>query len=449
MKLPVDPPDYMRIFSETIGESKDSFYRMSEIGAIDERGRYLHWDKLRHLDPPSGFNNEQWWAAMKISRSSNFRSITFKSKLGNKFKYCVHESIEKELHQFDLHAAGNMTGDGQMANSHIKSTFLIKSLVEEAINSSQLEGASTTRNVAKEMIRQGRDPKDKSEQMILNNFHAMQLIREFKDEKLTPSMIMHLHKILTEKTLDDPNKAGEFRSESDEIHVVDEATGKILHTPPASNELQERMELLCKFANNELDTGFIHPVIRAVLLHFMLAYDHPFVDGNGRTARALFYWSMANQKYWLMEFISISKIIKAAPSQYGKAFLYTETDDDDVTYFISHQIDVIKRAIEELHLFLDKKMRDISYAEELLQNNDKLRGKLNLRQLALLRHALKHPRFMYNINEHQNSNGISYDTARKDLMQMADKLKLLVKLKMGKTYAYVSPSDLEERIGKH
>ncbi len=51
---------------------------------------------------------------------------------------------------------------------------------------------------------------------------------------------------------------------------------------------------------------FIHPVIRAILLHFMLAYDHPFVDGTGRTARALFYWSMAHQGYWLMDFISIT-----------------------------------------------------------------------------------------------------------------------------------------------
>lgn len=449
MKMPVVPPDYRVIFSESIKESNDFFLRLSEIGSVDDRGRYLHWDKLRHLEAPSGLNNDQWWAATKISRSAIFRNAPFNSKSGNNFKYCIHESIQKELHLFDLHAAGNMTGERQIANPNVRSTYLIKSLVEEAINSSQLEGASTTRNVAKEMIRQGREPKDKSEQMIFNNFHAMQHIREFKDEKLTPSMIMQLHRILTEKTLDDPKKAGEYRCDSDDIHVVEEATGQILHTPPASNELHARMEVLCKFANGDLDAGFVHPVIRAIVLHFILAYDHPFVDGNGRTARALFYWSMANQNYWLMEFISISKIIKAAPAQYGKAFLYTETDEDDMTYFISHQVDVIKRAIDELHVYLDKKMKDVSFAEELLQNNDKLRGKLNVRQLSLLRHALKHPRFMYKINEHQNSYGIAYETARKDLVQMADKLKLLIKLKMGKTYVYVSPSDLEERIGEH
>jgi Fic family protein len=73
----------------------------------------------------------------------------------------------------------------------------------------------------------------------------------------------------------------------------------------------------------------------------MLGYDHPFLDGNGRTARALFYWAAANNGYWLMEFISISQIIKQSPAQYGKSFLYSEYDENDVTYFIVHQLSVI------------------------------------------------------------------------------------------------------------
>ena len=114
-----------------------------------------------------------------------------------------------------MNAAGTITANQPVANQGMQNTYLIKSLVEEAINSSQLEGASTTRHVAKEMIRQGRDPKDKSEQMILNNFHAMQFIRDFKEDELTPSFLFELHRILTEKTLDDPEKAGVFRSEND------------------------------------------------------------------------------------------------------------------------------------------------------------------------------------------------------------------------------------------
>jgi Fic family protein len=60
---------------------------------------------------------------------------------------------------------------------------------------------------------------------------------------------------------------------------------------------------------------FIHPVVRAIILHFMIGCGHLFVDGNGRTARALFYWSVLHQKYRLMEFISISCIGR------GKAYV--------------------------------------------------------------------------------------------------------------------------------
>ena len=178
----------------------------------------------------------------------------------------------------------------------------------------------------------------------------------------------------------------------------------------------------------------------------MLAFDHPFVDGNGRTARALFYWSTARQGYWLMEFISISRIIKQAPAKYGKAFLYTETDENDTTYFIIHQLNVIRKAINELKIFLDKKVQDLKTAEELLKGAESLRAKLNYRQLALLRHAFKSPGFIYRINEHQQSHGVAYDTARNDLLAMSDRLRLLDKIKEGRRFIFISPPNLIERI---
>ena len=58
----------------------------------------------------------------------------------------------------------------------------------------------------------------------------------------------------------------------------------------------------------------------------MLAFIHPFVDGNGRTARSLVYWYMMKKGYWLTEYLSISRIIYRNKAQYEKAFLYTEAD---------------------------------------------------------------------------------------------------------------------------
>ena len=107
---------------------------------------------------------------------------------------------------------------------------------------------------------------------------------------------------------------------------------------------------------------------------------------------------------------------------------------------------MIHQAVDALHIFLDQKMQGISEAEHRLTDNPRLKNKLNFRQLALLRHALKHPRFSYLVREHQRSHGISYDVARKDLLEMSDILKLLVKTKQGKRYYFVVPSDLEQRI---
>ena len=133
-----------------------------------------------------------------------------------------------------------------------------------------------------------------------------------------------------------PGAAGRFRRKDERISVMDATHSVVLHTPPDADSLPARLERLCAFANQAQDTEpFVHPVVRAILVHFMLGYDHPFVDGNGRTARALFYWSVARSGYWLMEYLSISRLLMKAPAQYARAYLHTETDANDATLFHS------------------------------------------------------------------------------------------------------------------
>ena len=450
MKLPISPPGFEALITKIHQQADtDKLIKLfgSNYGPSDLEGRYLHWDKLRHLQPPEGLNSEEYWLALKIARKKLYKKLPFTSKSGGKFQFCLTDSILKDLHWIDKNAAGSIGMDKPVTNPHTRDTYLISSLIEEAINSSQLEGASTTRNVAKEMLRQGIKPKDHSEQMIFNNYQAMQFIREIKQEQLTPAIILQLHRLLTDATLDDANKAGQYRNADDDIHVVDASASVLLHTPPEASELPERIERICQFASDVEGKAFIHPVIRAIILHFMIGYDHPFVDGNGRTARALFYWSMANQQYWLMEFISISRIIKQAPAQYGKAYLYSETDDDDLTYFIIHQLEVIKKAINALHEHLERKAAELHSIEKRLDGSA-LQGQLNHRQLAILRHALDHPNAIYSIQEHQAAHKISYQTARTDLLKLADQFKILTKRKYGNSFVFVAPPDLGQKLAE-
>lgn len=414
------------------------------IRPTTDKGEYLHWDKLRHLTAPYELPSEQWWFATKLARKAMYKQLPFEDKNHNPFVLATPDNVLYKLHAIDRSTGQTVESSSSVLNTQMRDTYLVQSLTNEAITSSQLEGSSTTRKVAKEMLRTKRKPRNLSEKMIVNNYDAMQFVRDIKDEALTVDIILELHRILTKDTLENPNAVGCLRT-SDDIHVCD--TDKILHTPPKAVELKERLIKLCKFANakNDEDNFFIHPVIKAILLHFMLAYDHPFVDGNGRTARALFYWSMAQQNYWLMEFISISEIIKRAPSKYARAYLYTETDDNDMTYFIIHQLDVISQAITALYEYINKQSQEISETKGLLYANQVLQNKLNYRQIALIKHALKHPNMYYQIESHRQSHNVTYDTARTDLLNLA-KLGLLLKQKIGKAFSFAVPADLRKRI---
>lgn len=177
----------------------------------------------------------------------------------------------------------------------------------------------------------------------------------------------------------------------------------------------------------------------------MLGYDHPFVDGNGRTARALFYWSMARSGYWLMEYLSISRLIKKAPAKYARAYLHTETDDNDATYFILHQLEVIEQAIEALHDYLARKMGEQHKAERLLRNAPLLADQLNHRQVALLSHALRHAGHGYTVESHKRSHKITTQTSRTDLLKLAE-LGLLEQRKRGRAFVFYAPPGLAERV---
>ncbi|OHB68714.1 MAG: filamentation induced by cAMP protein fic, partial [Planctomycetes bacterium RBG_13_63_9] len=409
------------------------------IGPLVE-GKYIHWDKLRYKEPPEGLSHPEWWLALKLSRQTLYKSIPLRDKVGNPFQYLLADPIPERLHEIDLGAGGLIQMSEQVTSPETKDRYYVGSLVEEAITSSQLEGATTTRRVAKDMIRAGRAPRDRSERMILNNFRTMQRIGELKDRPLTKQLVFEIHRLITEETLDDPSMAGRLRPAHEKVVVGDEY-GEVFHDPPPVDQLDERMDAMCDFANAKTPDGFVYPAIRSIILHFWLSYDHPFVDGNGRTARALFYWSMLRQKYWLCEFISISHIILNAPSKYRRAFLYTETDDNDLTYFILYHLEVIRRAVNELHEYIKRKTEQLRALQRELRSTELL----NHRQRALISHAIRHPDQRYTIESHRVSHNVVYQTARTDLLDLRDR-GLLCAEKTGKTWSFTPPEDLERRL---
>lgn len=406
-----------------------------------EGNQYRHWDTFRRIKPPPGLSLDEAWLATKLKRSATSSRLPLLDGDGAPFVYTTPDAALEMFRQIDQRAAGQVAVGEAITNQETRDRYVVSSLIEEAITSSQLEGAVTTRVVAKQMLRSGRAPRDRSERMILNNFEAMRFISDHKDDALTSRFICDVHEIVTQGTLHDAAMAGRIQDPGDDRVRVEDAFGNVMHTPPPAEQLQDRMQLLCDFANGGPTDGFLHPVARAILLHFWLAYDHPFIDGNGRTARALFYWSMLHQGYWLAEFLSISRILTAGPSKYARSFLYVETDDNDATYFILNQLRVLCRSVDDFYGYLAKKVDEVRRVERLVHEDETF----NQRQFALLGHALRHADATYSIHSHQLSHGVAYESARKDLLVLVAR-GLLVQAKVGKAFRFYPAADIEDKV---
>jgi Fic family protein len=407
------------------------------------RDSYPHWHKLRYLSPPAGLSNEQWWLKIKWTRNDELRQLPFTDPKGAPFGFTLPDIVLRHLHYVDQRCSGEVGMDEVVTSEREAGRrFLVNSLMEEAIRSSQLEGATTSRVVAKEMLRSGRAPRDRSERMILNHFRALEFMREDMGDKLTPDSILELHRIVTEGTLKDPTAAGRLQRPGEpRVAVFDRDGDDPVHIPPPAEQLPDRVNLLCKFANEADGHPFVHPVLRAILLHFWIAYDHPFEDGNGRTARILFFWAMQSRGYWLAEYLPISRLIRNAPAKYGRAFMEVESDGGDTTYFLIHQLQVIEKAIADLHVYLERKVTEVRDVERLLQDDASLNG----RQLALLIDAVRRPTAIYSFDSHARSHRVSHETARSDLHALA-KSGFLISRKKGRKRVFEAVRDLPERL---
>ena len=390
--------------------------------------------KLKDVNPVS------LWKIVKLRRSQSASRVVISSVTGFDFKYTSTERSLRLLHEFDMNLGGNMQGTGIIPQEY-KNRYLISSIMEEAIASSLLEGAATTREKAKQMLRSQREPRNEAEKMVLNNYLTIRKVLELKNEKLSVDLIRDIHATVTKGTLKNEANEGNFRS-NNEVQVVDSITGEVFYTPPNFELLEKLMEAVCNFANEDNESKFIHPIIRGIILHFLIGYIHPFVDGNGRTARALFYWYLLSRKYWLIEYLSISRILLQAPSQYAKAYLHTEFDDNDLTYFIDFNLKTLKQSLTELQVYINRTVEDRRKVFSLVVNQD-----FNERQIDIIKDFLRDKDQTISIKEIESKFGIANQTARTDLLDLVDKGYIRVRT-MGRKMIFFPIEDLEDKLKK-
>ncbi|EPJ46725.1 MAG: hypothetical protein OFPII_18160 [Osedax symbiont Rs1] len=411
----------------------DDFMPLFKV--IDDKGRYLHWDELRHRI--GNKDHTLVWSAVKSARmpgSQMLSGIPFSTK-DEIPTVNIIPSISRRCSFVDNWCSG--PAFNAMLGALAAHEYFIEDLVEEeSIASSQLEGASTTRRVAKEMLQSKREPRNPDEKMIFGNFKMMQFAWTNRDKNLSLSLIKELHSIGTEGIDDEKYTPGTFRTDNS-VYVSDNK-GDVLHQPPSCDKIDARLSILCDWGNidhSSLNTkDYIHPLVKAIILHFSIGYEHPFNDGNGRVARALFYWHMFKYGYKSFKYISISKLFKKDPIKYGKSYLYTESDKYDLTYFIDYQCQVIEKVASDFVDYIQSTINERNNFNMWLFNT-RISNNLNDRQRAVLQTMGDKCKKAFTTKYLEEAYGVSNNTARKDLAGLV-KLGFLKENKTGKPITF-------------
>jgi Fic family protein len=371
--------------------------------AKDFNKRYLHWSEVRMRDT-GPFDSDTVWARMKLVRMDNSITLVFGK---THYHYLMSDRMMKMLHEFDMRASVGLFPD--TIEPHRKAYYSVSSLMEESIASSQMEGAVTTTKKAKEMLRKNIRPKDKSERMIVNNYRAMLFIKEHTEQPLTPEFIRDIHKIVTEGTLDE-KYMGVFR-DNDDVVVQDSLSGEVFHQPIPRDEVESAIQQLCDFINDEGE--FLHPVIKGIILHYAIAYIHPFEDGNGRVARTLFYWYELKSGYWLMEYLALSRYIKDHKGKYEESYVFGETDGNDMTYFILYNLRALMDSVDKFEDYLKRKIE-----EERLMSVRLSDYELNDRQIRIITSIMNGG--TVSVRSIENQYKVSLNTARADVRHLIE-----------------------------
>lgn len=410
----------------------------------ESNARYAYWTdiKYRHKALEEPLTPRLLWGYIKCQRRA--AGIVVLPRYG--LRLFVTPQMQGLLYELDqlLHADRFVA---ELIPPAHKRRYLMSALMEEAIRSSQIEGAATTRRVAKEMLRKNITPRDRSQRMILNNYRTMALLQEQRDAEMTEELLLQIHRSMVRGTLERTADEGRFRTVEDEVYVEDQLTHEVVHTPPPAAELADFLQSFLSLCNDREQPTFIHPILRGIIIHFLIGYMHPFVDGNGRTARALFYWYMLRSGYSLLEYLSISQIIYKGKRQYEEAYLKVETDDLDLGYFVHYHLRVLRLSIESFKSYAEQKLKEQDYLTPILRIGD-----LNERQMQILRLYQERESLVLTGREVEQRFGVSQPTAKSDLKGLVERgfLDEIAYNKVKRGYLKSSRFDelLEEGVAK-
>lgn len=389
--------------------------------------RYLNRKEIMYR-LPSEIKINDFWPRILEYRKKQGKEISLKDQQGNNFWYCPLPYKEK-IAVIDCSAKFYVVEKIKeifKKSPKIAKDYLIDALIDEAFNSSVIEGAFSTKKRTAELVSKNIKPVNNSEQMILNNYKALEYVLENLHKTIDEDVILEIYRIITHNTLKDEDIVEKYRNDS--VVIWDSGTQKVIYEGPNYFQVSKMMGNLVEFINSNIE---IHPIEKASIIHFYFVYVHPFFDGNGRTSRVLQYMYLLQQGYDFFKFFSISTVIREQKMKYYKAIQDVEEYGSDLTYFIDFNAKMI---IDSIVAVIDKLGKELG--KHLIIGELESKGVyLSERLKKCLYFFIRTEKDHISIDNYKKKYRVSYETARQDLNKLLS-VGLFEKVKVGKRYIY-------------
>lgn len=285
-----------------------------------------------------------------------------------------------------------------------------RALILEAHHTTHIEGTQLTIEQSKKLLEGGSVQSANADDIkeLLNYKKAFNLVSNYLDssDPMTEGLIREIHKRLVINVRGNSASPGEYRKIQN--YVVNSKTRETVYTPPLAYEIPKMMSDLVKWINLEES---INPILVAGISQFQLVHIHPFLDGNGRTARLLSTLCLYRKGYDFKQLFTISEYYDRNRSEYYTSIQSVRENDMDMTKWIEY----FTRGLSE-------QMKEIKSRGEYVIKLDVLAKKYNLskRQEAALKIILENGHLTMKEYEELYPN-LNRRTLQRELKEMIDK----------------------------
>jgi len=222
-----------------------------------------------------------------------------------------------------------------------------RALVLEAHHTTHIEGTQLTLEQSEQLLKgqtpANTNPDDARE--LVNYRDAFNLVADYldNDSPVTEALIREIHKRLVKGVRGNSAAPGEYRKIQN--YVVNSKTGETVYTPPPVYEIQRMMQELVDYINRTRD---VHPVFVSGIAQFQLVHIHPFLDGNGRSARLLSTLCLYRKGYDFKRLFTISEYYDRNRSDYYKAIQSVRENNTDMTGWLEYFTHALSEQMQEI-----------------------------------------------------------------------------------------------------